>query len=486
MSAKGKGNHEGISEANGIECRESERRRHRRFPIIASVEAIEMQSHTTLKGRITDLGFGGCYVDTMNPFAAGTVIKIRLTKEKDTFEADAKVMFSQIGMGMGVAFISAMPPQLQIFQKWLNELAGKAFILPAMEQIRSDPVPSTHLRDVPSVGALAMIDPEQDVQVQGAGKQNLQVLVADDSLVYHKLIDEALCYQPYSLLHAKSGKEALDLFAKYSPPIVITDWMMPDLTGLELCKQIRDQSQKKYTYVILLTSMSESDSLVKGLEAGADEFLSKPFDPAELQARIGVGRRIVQLHRQVEDKNRQIHAAGRVDPLTGLPNQLSIQEWATWQLKGGAENGYAVWLVLASVDSLGQISEKWGREAGETVLKEFAQVLREKSRPSDICGRLSADKFCVMITHLSNAELATAIERYRSPFAQHHFTLGGKIVTMTASFGAIRFDGAQTRDFASLVQNADRALNSANQAGGNQCAIVSASKLAFNPQRDKC
>ncbi|MGA7796022.1 MAG: response regulator [Candidatus Acidiferrales bacterium] len=323
-----------------------------------------------------------------------------------------------------------------------------------------------------------MIDLEQDAQGQGGAEQDLQVLVADDSLVYHKMVDNALCYQPYSLLHASTGREALDLFAKYSPPIVITDWMMPDLTGLELCKQIREQATNAYTYVILLTSMSEPDSLVKGLEAGADEFLSKPFDPAELQARLGVGRRIVQLHQQVEDRNRQIKEANRIDPLTSLPNYMAIQEWATWQVKGGAENGYAVWVVLAAVDSIGQIEEKWGRIVASAVLKDFAQIIREKSRSSDMCGRVSDEKFCLIITHLSNADLATAIERYRSSFAHHQIKVGGSIATATASFGAVRFDGLQPPDFTLLASNADKALKTAMQAGGNQCTIVSASRPA--------
>ena len=152
---------------------------------------------------------------------------------------------------------------------------------------------------------MIVIDPEQVADDPSARGQELQVLVVDDSPVYHKLVSNALCYQPYSLLHANSGQEALDLFAKHSPPIVITDWMMPDLTGPELCIRIREKSQCEYTYLILLTSMSESDSLVKGLEAGADEFLTKPFDPSELQARLGVGRRIVQLRRQVDVRGLQ-------------------------------------------------------------------------------------------------------------------------------------------------------------------------------------
>src|SRR5580700_12306304 len=236
------------------------------------------------------------------------------------------------------------------------------------------------------------VDPEQELEVQSSRGKNLQVLVVDDSPVYHKLVSDALFYQPYSLLHATSGSEALELFAKYSPPIVITDWMMPDLNGPELCKRIRASSKNLYTYLILLTSMSESDSLLKGLEAGADEFLTKPFDPAELQARMSVGRRIVQLHRQVDAKDRQIEESSRIDRVTGLPNHRAIQEWAAWQLKAAAQNGFSAWIVLGDVDSFGKINEQYGREAGDTVLREFSRIVKDSSLPADIVGRVGDDE----------------------------------------------------------------------------------------------
>jgi len=125
MSEAIEGRRDGTSEANRIENRESDRRRHFRFPFTASVEAIEPLSQARLKGRVSDLGFGGCYVDTMNPFAVGTLIKISLTKEKATFETDAKVIFSHVGMGMGVEFASTLPQQLRVLHNWLTELAGK-------------------------------------------------------------------------------------------------------------------------------------------------------------------------------------------------------------------------------------------------------------------------------------------------------------------------------------------------------------------------
>ena len=321
------------------------------------------------------------------------------------------------------------------------------------------------------------VDPEQELEVQSSQGKNLQVLVVDDSPVYHKLVSDALCYQPYSLLHATSGSEALELFAKYSPPIVITDWMMPDLTGPELCKRIRASSKNLYTYLILLTSMSESDSLVNGLEAGADEFLTKPFDPAELQARLGVGRRIVELHRQVEAKDRQLEGALRIDTLTGLTNHLAIQEWAPWQIRAAAQHRFSIWVVLADVDSMGKINDAYGREAGNVVLKVFAKIITDNSRSADICARAGDDKFALLVTHQSNKSIAEIIERYRLQFAAHSFIFQRKMMTATASFGAIGFEGTEAPTFSSLVREAQKALLAAKQAGGNQMRILSFAKL---------
>jgi two-component system cell cycle response regulator len=302
--------------------------------------------------------------------------------------------------------------------------------------------------------------------------KDLQVLVVDDSSVYRKLITDTLYYQPYSLLVAKSAGEALELFAKHAPPIVLTDWMMPDLTGLELCQRIRNDSQSSYTYVILLTSMTEKDSVVKGLEAGADDYLTKPFDPGELQARLAVGSRIIRLHRQIEAKNQQLEETSRIDPLTDLPNHRAIQEWATWQLKGAAQHGFPVWVVLADVDGFQKLNETHGREAGDAVLKDFAQIIRDNSRSSDMCGRVSDDEFIFILTHISKEDLPATIEKFRHSFEQHVCSLEGQSVSATASFGAVGFAGMDTPDFATLVRHADHALFAAKQAGGNQIKIV--------------
>lgn len=135
--------------------------------------------------------------------------------------------------------------------------------------------------------------------------EDMHVLVVDDSAVYRKLIADTLFYQPYTVHLAQTGREALELFAQISPPIVITDWMLPDLSGLDICQRIRSDSGKGYTYIVLLTTMTEKEHIVKGLEAGADDYLTKPFDAEELKARLGVARRIVARYRELESKARE-------------------------------------------------------------------------------------------------------------------------------------------------------------------------------------
>src|SRR6266851_4044242 len=160
--------------------------------------------------------------------------------------------------------------------------------------------------------------------------QEFKILVADDSPLYRKLVEETLGREQYAVSFAKNGRQASDLLAEHHPALVITDWEMPDLTGIELCGQIRcDRSS--YTYIILLTSNADKDQIISGLAAGADDYLTKPFHSGELLARVAVGHRIVDLHREIQAKNRLLEELALTDPLTGLPNRRAVEEWAMRQ-----------------------------------------------------------------------------------------------------------------------------------------------------------
>jgi two-component system cell cycle response regulator len=218
--------------------------------------------------------------------------------------------------------------------------------------------------------------------------QPFKVLAVDDSAIYRKLVEQSLLAEGCAILFATNGREALDLFAKHQPTLVITDWNMPDMEGLELCKRIRRDFPDCYCYLILLTSNSGKEKIVEGLRAGADDYLTKPFHSGELVARVEVGRRFVELHRQIQAKNRLLEEMALTDALTGLPNRRAIDIWAPRQLSAAARHDFSFWVAMADLDFFKKVNDTYGHDAGDTALKTFAGILTAHTRESDMCARL--------------------------------------------------------------------------------------------------
>jgi diguanylate cyclase (GGDEF)-like protein len=294
----------------------------------------------------------------------------------------------------------------------------------------------------------------------------LNVLVVDDSAVYRKLIQKILgdCY---SLCFASNGAEALAAFHQHAPKIVITDWMMPDFSGLELCQKIRADRAAPYTYIVLMTSNTEKDGVIRGLEAGADDYLIKPFDSGEMLARINVGRRIVEMHRQLEEKSAQLEEVARTDSLTGLPNRRAVEDWARKQLQGASRHHFPLWVVLGDLDDFKAINDTFGHAAGDAVLQAFADTLKKGTRMSDLCGRLGGDEFLLVISHVSAQNIELAINRFRESFSALSFPFVGKSISVTATFGVAGTESGKQRDFDVLVRRADEMLYEAKRAGRN-------------------
>jgi diguanylate cyclase (GGDEF)-like protein len=297
----------------------------------------------------------------------------------------------------------------------------------------------------------------------------LKILVVDDSPIYRKLVEQSLSQEPCTVLFAKNGRQALDLFAEHRPALIITDWTMPDISGLELCRRIRTEVQTFYVYVILLTGNTDKEEVIEGLAAGADDYLTKPFHPGELHARVKVGRRIADLHHQLQAKNRQLEEMALTDPLTGLPNRRAIDVWATHELSAAARHDFPVWVAMADLDNFKSINDTHGHDAGDIVLKSFARVLKSNTRQSNICGRLGGEEFLLVITHVEEREnVAIAIDRIRKEFGTQRFTVAGHTFGATASFGIVGFRGVAPPNFADLVTRADAALYSAKHKGRNR------------------
>ena len=300
---------------------------------------------------------------------------------------------------------------------------------------------------------------------------SFKVLIVDDSPVYRKLVEQALPADTFSVLFANSGHQAIEAFEREHPSLVITDWVMPDLTGVELCQRIRAQANSSYTYVILLTSNAEKENVVKGLSAGADDYLTKPFHRDELLARVRVGQRLIDLQRQIEAKNRLLEELALTDSLTGLPNRRAVEAWALRQLSGAARHGFPFWVVLADLDHFKSVNDRYGHEAGDGVLKRFAAVLKTNTRLSDISGRIGGEEFLQVLTYADQHNVGLVVDRVRAQFAAEAFCFGGQLLQVTASFGVAGFCGKTAPPLGELMSQADAALYRAKKEGRNRIEI---------------
>jgi len=211
--------------------------------------------------------------------------------------------------------------------------------------------------------------------------------------------------------------------------------------------------------------------VVRGLAAGADDYLTKPFHPEELLARVEVGRRLVELHRQVEAKNRLLEELALTDSLTCLPNRRAIDEWAPRQLSGAARHGFPFWVVMADLDNFKNVNDSSGHDAGDKVLKRFSEILKTNSRRSNICGRIGGEEFLFILTHADKENVVSVVERIRRQFEEQDFFFGDRVVKVTASFGISGFQGpagSLPPNFSALLSQADLALYTAKHHGRNR------------------
>ncbi len=299
----------------------------------------------------------------------------------------------------------------------------------------------------------------------------MQILIADDDPVARRLLRGHLKALGETVYEAEDGAAAWRLLQQERFQMVITDWMMPDLDGLELIRRIRAAPFPHYLYLVLLTARDSKAEVVAGLDAGADDYLTKPFDPHELRARVAIGARIISLETSLREARDQMERFASTDTLTGLLNRRAITAYAEQELARAGRNRAPVSLVLLDVDHFKAINDRHGHHVGDQALQHVALIVQRHLRPYDGLGRWGGEELLLVAPVPADDALAIA-ERIRAILAEHPLTLEtGERLEMTASIGVTTWQGEETTLHA-LVRQADQALYQAKREGRNRVCIA--------------
>ncbi len=268
------------------------------------------------------------------------------------------------------------------------------------------------------------------------------VLLAEDDRLTRRLLERTLLKAGYAVTSVANGLEALEIFNDNFFPIILTDWMMPEMDGLQLCKSIRERKGSSgYVFIVIFTSKESTSDIVTGLEAGADDFLTKPVNDAELIARLNTGKRILDLEKSLKDANEKIKILSISDALTQCYNRAYLSERLPMEIKRARRYGFPLSIVLYDIDFFKKVNDTYGHQAGDQVLKESVACVKESIREDiDWVSRYGGEEFLVVLPETNIDGASIVADRLRNEISALQIHAKENLIHITASFGVTGFD----------------------------------------------
>jgi two-component system, cell cycle response regulator len=313
--------------------------------------------------------------------------------------------------------------------------------------------------------------------------QRLQLLLVEDEPTQLLLTQRMLRRGGYDVETASDGAEALEKLATGRFQFLVTDWEMPTMDGPTLCRKVRATPLPGYLYILLLTGQISTNSVVIGLEAGADDYVRKPADEAELLARLAAGRRIVQLEKSLRDANTQIQTLSITDTQVGTYNRHYLTEQLLHEVGKARSQSQPLAAILADLDYFKTINDKYGHQGGDEVLKHFVNLARGAIRDNrDWLARYGGEEFVVVLPDTNLAQAAVVAENIRCLCAESVMPSRSGDVKFTVSFGVATLDdeGAPGAAAEALLRQADAALYCSKREGRNRVTV--ADRIRMNPR----
>jgi two-component system, cell cycle response regulator len=268
---------------------------------------------------------------------------------------------------------------------------------------------------------------------------------------------------------ATDGSEAWSILQQERPPdLLILDWVMPGIDGMELCQRIREQQSASYQYILIVTANDARQDVVRGLEAGADDYLTKPFDKGELRARLRVGTRILTLQEDLIRAREDLRFQATHDVLTGIWNRRAVLDLLHREIERASRFHESVGVLMLDLDHFKKINDRFGHLTGDSVLKEIAQRISQVVRSYDFVGRYGGEEFLVLLPGCDKDQAEQSGERIRLAVSASPVVAAGSEVSATVSIGATATEGGGETEVLAI---ADAALYQAKSTGRNRTVV---------------
>jgi two-component system, cell cycle response regulator len=305
------------------------------------------------------------------------------------------------------------------------------------------------------------------------GKAKKRVLVAEDDPVSCHVLKSFLVKWDYNVEVVTDGMAALRILeGEDTPRLAVLDWMMPGMEGVQICQRVRERKNRPYVYVLLLTARNEKRDLLRGLELGADDYLTKPFDSEELRARLLVGERILNLQDDLITAREALRFRATHDVLTDLYNRGTVMDALRNELSRQTREHRSFGVILVDIDHFKNVNDTYGHLCGDEVLQSVAQRMKECVRPYDTVGRYGGEEFLIIASATDAAGTMALAERIRSSLESKPVVTQAGEVRVTASLGAAVSTDARTFDAQALLRLADQALYRAKDLGRNRTELA--------------
>ena len=309
----------------------------------------------------------------------------------------------------------------------------------------------------------------------------MKILIADDEALSRRLLERTLDRAGYEVIAVENGKEALEQLCKPDGPrLALLDWVMPELDGPGVCRAVRTRSEQTYVYMVLLTSKGSKEETVLGLESGADDYLTKPFNAEELRARLRVGERILLLEDRLVEARENMRFRATHDQLTSLLNRGAVMDLLARELHRSHREQKSTAILLADVDHFKHVNDTLGHVVGDEVLMEIANRLLAAVRSYDFVGRYGGEEFLVVLNNCDPAFAPLRAEEIRKSISNRVIQTAKGPLTLTMSLGLLLSSEWGKKPIEELLHEVDIALYEA-KAAGRACLRIAKPRTSVEP-----